>query len=147
MDVFQATGVAVKGRAVLVAGPPGSGKSGLALSLIDRGAILIGDDGVCVQAEGAALIAAPHPRTRGLIEVRNLGLVELPVLDRAPVALLIMFDSAAPRFIDEAETTTIAGIPIPMVRLWPGGDGLALKAELALSRYGLPADCIPVRDN
>ncbi|HQA17982.1 MAG TPA: serine kinase, partial [Novosphingobium sp.] len=44
--VHQATCVAIKGRALLIEGPPGSGKSSMALALIDRGAALIGDDGV-----------------------------------------------------------------------------------------------------
>src|SRR3546814_19767314 len=85
----QAGGVAVEGRGLLIEGAPGTGKSALALSLIDRGAELVGDDGVLLAAEGRRLIARPHPRTRGLMEVRNLGLLPFPCRDDAPVALVI----------------------------------------------------------
>ena len=53
-----------------------------------------------------------------------------------PVALVLRLDPEAPRFIDAAERADLAGTPIPLVRLWPGGTELALKAELALKRYG-----------
>src|SRR3546814_11755709 len=47
-SVIQGSAVAIGGRAVLIIGPPGSGKTSLALALIDRGATLIGDDGVAL---------------------------------------------------------------------------------------------------
>ena len=137
MIVRQSTGVAIQGRAVLIEGDPGTGKSSLALALIDRGAALIGDDGVELAPAGERLLARPHPRTRGLIEVRNLGLLPSPVCDEAPVALVLRLEETAPRFIEQAERIEIAGCAVPLVRLWPGGAVLHLKAELALTRYGL----------
>ena len=68
--LIQATCVAIGGRGVLIQGPPGSGKSSLALALIDRGAMLVGDDGLNVEAQGAVLRAFPPPRIAGLIEVQ-----------------------------------------------------------------------------
>lgn len=134
----QASCVAIAGRAVLIEGEPGSGKSALALALIDRGAELVGDDGMLLHVEGDRLLAAPHPNIRGLIEVRNLGLLHFPVAQDVPVALVLRLDPAAPRFIDAAETAVRAGCALPLVRLWPEPAGLALKAELALKTYGLP---------
>lgn len=137
MPARQASCVAIGGRAVLIEGAPGSGKSSLALALIDRGAELIGDDGVLVEPRGGALHALPHPNTRGLIEVRNVGIVTMPARDDAPVALALWLDEEAPRFIDRAETLLVEGISVPLIRLWPYSPTLALRAELALSRYGL----------
>lgn len=134
---YQATCIAIGTRAILIEGPSGSGKSSLALELIDRGAVLVGDDGVWLQPHGERLIARPHPNIRGLIEVRNLGILPFPVIDEATVSLLIRLDPEAPRFIEEAETARIAGQSLPMVRLWPSGRALAMKAELALRTYGL----------
>lgn len=132
----QATCVAIGGRGLLIEGPPGSGKSSLALSLIDRGAVLVGDDGVLLSSRGGVLLAAPHPNTRGLLEVRNLGLIAMPVCEQVPVALLVRLDEQAPRYVEGTGSEAVAGIVLPAVRLWPGGI-LALKAELALDRHGL----------
>jgi serine kinase of HPr protein (carbohydrate metabolism regulator) len=133
----QATCVAIGGRALLIEGPPGSGKSSLALALLDRGAVLIGDDSVLLSAFEGRLSAFCHPETRGLLEVRNLGLLTFPVCESAPVVLVIRLDEEAPRFIESAERAELAGAEIPMVRLWPGGPVLHLKAELAMQQYGL----------
>lgn len=133
----QATCVAIGGHAILIEGEPGSGKSSLALALIDRGAQLIGDDGVLLTPAADRLLAAPHPNTRGLIEIRNLGILTLPVADPAPVALVLHLDESAPRFIEGPEQIEIAGISLPLIRLWPGGALLHLKAEWALTHHGL----------
>ncbi|WP_395394609.1 HPr kinase/phosphatase C-terminal domain-containing protein [Novosphingobium sp. BL-8A] len=134
--VRQTTCVAIDGRAMLIEGPSGSGKSSLALELIDRGAVLVGDDGVLLTATDGRLLAHPHPNTRGLLEVRNLGIMAFPCVEEAPVVLMIALDPQAPRFIDAAEKTEIAGIALPLVRLWPHAGPLAIKAELALSHFG-----------
>jgi hypothetical protein len=54
-----------------------------------------------------------------------------------PVALVLRLDPAAPRFIEAAESVNLGGLELPLVRLWPDGAALAIKAELALERYGL----------
>jgi serine kinase of HPr protein (carbohydrate metabolism regulator) len=133
----RATCVAIGDRALLIEGPSGSGKSSLALALIDRGAVLVGDDGVLLEPRGGKLIARPHPNTRGLIEVRNLGLVPLPVCGEATVALVVLLDPAAPRFVEQAEAAERGGLALPLLRLAPEGPLLHLKAELALARFGL----------
>lgn len=133
----QATCVAIAGRAVLIEGEPGSGKSSLALALIDRGAQLVGDDGVMLEIAGDRLLVSPHPNTRGLIEVRNLGLLSVSVLEEATVALVLRLDEGAPRFIEAPEPIELAGHPLPLIRLWPRGALLHLKAEWALTHYGL----------
>ncbi|MFN3516563.1 MAG: HPr kinase/phosphorylase [Novosphingobium sp.] len=135
--VHQASGVAIEGRAVLIEGPPGSGKSSLALGLIDRGAVLIGDDAVRLERQGERLFASPPPNIAGLLEVRNLGLLPFPTAAAVPVALVLRLDPQAPRFIDKAEQVERAGVRLPLIRLWPGGEVLAMKAQLALDRHGL----------
>ena len=78
----QASCVAIGGRGLLIDGPPGSGKSSLALALIDRGATLVGDDGVLLELRGGRLWALPPPNIAGLLEIRNVGLAMLPEADR-----------------------------------------------------------------
>ncbi|MEN9719211.1 MAG: hypothetical protein RIQ99_2089 [Pseudomonadota bacterium] len=134
--LHQASCVAIGGRAVLIEGPPGSGKSSLALALIDRGAVLVGDDGVLLEPRAGHLYANPAPTIAGLIEVRNVGLLVYPTTAQVSVALVVQLDSAAPRFIDAAEVTHRAGIAVPLVRLWPNSPVLALRAEAALAQWG-----------
>jgi len=134
----QASCVAIHGRAVLIEGPPGSGKSSLVLALLDRGATLVGDDGVLLERIADQLIAKPHPRIAGLVEVRNLGLLQIAEPVAAPVALVLTFDPDPPRFIDAAETCERHGVALPLIRLAPSSPILPLKAELALEQYGLP---------
>jgi serine kinase of HPr protein (carbohydrate metabolism regulator) len=135
-DFRQAGAVAIGGRALLIEGAPGSGKSSLALALIDRGAALIGDDGVTLGLRDGRLWAAPPPNTAGLIEIRNVGIVTLSTV-AAPVALVVHLDPGAPRYAEEAGRIALLGQPIPLLRLDPAAWPLPLRAEWALTRYGL----------
>ena len=135
--LHQASCVAIGGRALLIEGPPGSGKSSLALALIDRGAVLIGDDGIMLELRAGRLYASPAPQIAGLLEVRNLGLLSYPCAAGVPAALIVRLDPAAPRFIEQAEPVNFGGVILPAVQLWPGGEVLAIKAELAMTHYGM----------
>lgn len=137
MTPYQFTCVALEGGAILIEGQPGIGKSSLALALIDRGATMVGDDGVLLEARGGRLFAHPHPNTRGLIEIRGLGLLTTPVADSAAVALMVRLKNDAPRFIEAPEVAEVQGIRIPAVDLFPDTPVLHLRAEMALRHYGL----------
>lgn len=130
--------VAIGGRGVLIEGAPGTGKSSLALALIDRGAMLVGDDGVMLDVQKGRLIAAPHPQIAGKLEVRNVGLIDFPVSLPVPVALVLRLNEEAPRFVEEAQSVTVEGVDLPLVQLWPHSPVLALRAEIALKVHGLP---------
>ncbi|MGO4863291.1 HPr kinase/phosphorylase, partial [Campylobacter jejuni] len=77
---------AMRGVGVLIAGPSGSGKSDLALRLIDRGAVLVSDDYTLLHVEGGELHATAPVTIAGRIEVRGIGIVDRPTLARVPVA-------------------------------------------------------------
>ncbi len=136
--VMQASCVAIGGRALLIEGPPGSGKSSLALALIDRGAALIGDDGVSLACVGGRIIAAPPPTIAGLIELRGVGLVTLPVAHPAPLALILTLGGAAgERLPERLAQRAIAGVDIPVLPFVPGALAPAVRAEWALACHGL----------
>ncbi|KPL67054.1 serine kinase [Erythrobacter sp. SG61-1L] len=136
-QVYQASCVMLGGRAILIEGQPGSGKSSLALALIDRGAMLVGDDGVTLEQCSGRLWASPPPNIAGKLEIRNVGIVDLPVAE-GPVALVLRLDPMAPRHVEQAERIALAGLHLPLIRLWPDSPALPLRAEWALRLHGLP---------
>lgn len=137
--VHQASAVVIAGRALLIEGPPGSGKSSLALALIDRGAGLIGDDAVTLLEKNGRLIAAPPPNIAGLLEVRGVGLVRFPVAAPAPVALVLVLGGPPVARLPESPLPcrTIAGIAVPVLRFDPGMIAPALRAEHVLALHGI----------
>jgi serine kinase of HPr protein (carbohydrate metabolism regulator) len=99
--------------------------------------VLVGDDGILLEESAERLVARPHPETRGLLEIRNLGIVRMPVCEDVAIALAIRLDKDAPRFVEAAPGYELAGIKLPLIRLWPDSPVLHLKAEAALAHFGL----------
>jgi len=136
--IIAASAVAIDGRALLIRGASGAGKSELALLLIDRGATLISDDQCELVREGERLFASPAPNIAGKLEVRNLGILEFPVENNVPVSLILELTEDAPRFTDRARLVEIESVGLPQLLLEPHCAALPVKAERALRRYGLP---------
>ncbi len=141
--LHQAGCVSVGGRGILIEGLPGSGKSSLALMLLDRGAQLVGDDGVTLEVRNGRLWASPHPYIAGKLEIRNVGIVDLPAVE-APVSLRLVLSDHAPRFVEIAEKTGLEGAQIPTLCFDARGAAAAIRAEYALTLHGLS---LPVQGN
>lgn len=141
--VMQAGAVAIGARALLIEGPPGCGKTSLALALIERGAGLIGDDAVTLHAQGAKgydrLIASPPPHIAGMIEVHGVGIASLPVAAPAPVALILSLGEPAGERLPETPLPrrTICGVAVPVLPFAPGTIAPAERALHALRMHGL----------
>ena len=135
--LLQASAVAVEGRAILITGRPGSGKSSLALALIDRGAQLIGDDGVTLEREGDRIIASPPPNIAGKLEIRGVGIIDLTPVN-APLALILDLDGEVCRLPPERlGTREIIGCAMPCLPFDTSAPSPALRAEWALRVHGL----------
>jgi len=132
-ETVHASTVAIAGRAVLLIGPSGAGKSDLALRLIDRGAMLVSDDYTDLTPTRDDLIASPPATIAGRIEVRGLGIVDMPYLAAAPVALAVLLDVPVER-MPEPRTHLLAGRAVPAISLDPFGLSAAIKVELAMRR-------------
>jgi len=111
------------GRGVLVIGPPASGKSDLVLRLLDRGFDLVADDQVDVEDGWVR----PPDALAGLLEVRGLGLLRLPHLAEARLALAI--SAGVPDRLPEPRTHLGA----PLIVLDPLEASAPAKVERALA--------------
>ena len=97
---IHASCVAIAGKGVLLLGASASGKSDLALRLIDGGARLVADDRTILRVKNGVLSASAPPSIRGLLEIRAVGIVKLPVRASAPVALVVELGREGARLPD-----------------------------------------------
>lgn len=136
-ETIHASAVAIGGRAVLIGGLSGKGKSDLALRLIDRGASLVSDDYSYVKRDGAQLRVSAPATIAGKIEIRGIGIVEYPAESDVPVALFVDLDVTPERLPERSETRHFAGIAIPVVALSALEPSAPIKVEIALRMIGL----------
>jgi serine kinase of HPr protein (carbohydrate metabolism regulator) len=132
MSLLHASCVEFEGIGILLRGPSGAGKSDLALRLIDSGATLIADDQVLLEVRARRLIARPPDTLAGLIEVRGVGVVEVPYRRQASVELVV--DLVARKQIERLPTESrvnINGVTVTMLRLTPFDASAVAKLRLA----------------
>ncbi|MGC6329037.1 HPr kinase/phosphorylase [Rhizorhabdus sp. FW153] len=135
---LHASCVVIGGRALLIAGRSGSGKSDLAMRLIDRGAALLSDDYTELVARAGRLIARPPSTIAGKIELRGVGILDMPHVGEAPVALLLDLDRSPERLPEEPlASISLQGISIPALGFAPFEASAPIKAEQALLLHGV----------
>ncbi len=136
-ETIHASSVAIDGRAVLITGPSGSGKSDLTLRLLDRGFSLVSDDQTLVKKTVTRLTASAPPTIRGKLEIRGVGIVEMEQIDDQPVALVVELTSDIQRLPDDSRERPIMGVPVPLISVDAMSASAASKVALALDRLGL----------
>jgi len=139
MRPIHATCVAVGERGILILGGSGSGKSDLAIRLIDRGARLVADDSVWLQARAGRLFAAPPPTIAGRIELRGVGILTLPHVPEVELSLAV--ELVAPAQVVRLPDPAFwwhDDVSLPLVRLPAFEASLPIKVEWALS-HSAPA--------
>ena len=136
-ETIHASTVATEGRAVLITGPSGSGKSDLALRLLDRGFTLVSDDQTLVRRDGARLLASAPLSLAGKLEVRGIGIVDMDTVGDVPVALIVELTSDIQRLPDDARERPILGVPLPIISIDALTASAPSKVALALDRMGL----------
>lgn len=132
-ETVHATCVVVNGVGVLLHGRSGSGKSDLALRLIDRGAVLVSDDYTHLRDDGGRLVATAPATIAGMIEVRGLGIVAMEHRETSPVELCVLLDEPVERMPPETfGRRSFAGIMIPAIALAALEPSAPIKVELAV---------------
>jgi HPr kinase/phosphorylase len=145
-QMLHATCVAFGTAGVLLLGEPGAGKSELALRVTSGCAaqlrhlppvpiMLVGDDQVQLSNESGTLIASPPPNIAGKLEVRGIGILDVPYLPAAEVRLIarLVPSGAVPRLPPEPPATEmLCGIAVPVLLLDPFEASAPLKLRLAV---------------
>lgn len=144
----HASAVLVGARAVLIRGPSGSGKSRLALALVEAAragslpfARLVADDRVHLSPAAGRLLVRPAPALAGLIELRGVGIVRMAYEPCAVIGIVADLGASAARLpAAEQRQTVIEGIPLPRLAVAAGEDALpSLIALLGSSPTALSA--------
>jgi HPr kinase/phosphorylase len=134
MILVHGTTIALDGDGVLLRGPSGSGKSDLALRLIDLGARLVSDDQTELTREAQGLVARSPRTIAGRIEVRGVGILKVPTVPSAAVRLVV--DLVVPDRVErlpEPQFSEYLQCCIPLLALAPFEASTPAKIRLALA--------------
>ncbi|MDO6481518.1 HPr kinase/phosphorylase [Shimia thalassica] len=116
MQLLHATSVACHGKAVLIQGRSGAGKSALALQLIALGGVLVADDRTQVWQGHTSLMVDAPDRLSGLIEARSVGILRAVPAGPTPLALVVDLDVLETDRLPERHETTLLGQSVPLLR-------------------------------
>jgi HPr kinase/phosphorylase len=144
-ELVHGTCVALGRGAALLRGPPGAGKSDLALRflyLARRGPaaleapLLVADDQVRLTRQGPRLLATAPESIRGKMEVRGIGIVDVKSVAEAELKLVVDLVAAETleRMPDPGKTVLLLGLAVPLVLLRPFEAASPIKLALALAR-------------
>jgi len=141
---IHGTSVALGGDGILLQGPSGSGKSDLALRLIDDGAHLVADDQTELSlVEGGLRLSAPAA-IAGRIEVRGIGILPVPTVASAPLRLVVVLvPPGEVQRLPEAQFCTLLGRSVPRLALAPFEASAPAKLRLAVAALAASLSFVP----
>ena len=133
-ESFHATTVAKGRRAVMIKGPSGSGKSDLAVQLIDRGYVLVSDDQTLIANKEGVLRASAPPSIEGKMEVRGLGIIEMAVVSDVRLILCVELQDDPERLPLDPQVETIFGIDLPKLCVRSHAASAPVIVDIAMTR-------------
>lgn len=134
--------VMFQGAGVLITGASGSGKSDLALRLVEAGGQLVSDDQVMIQKTDLGLVATAPPYIRGLLEIRGIGVVRMPVAPQGKVdiVLSLMDELAEVERMPLPQSQMILDIEVPKWDLYPFEVSAVAKIRKIIDLLSKPDD-------
>jgi len=141
MEQVHATTIDLNGDGVMLRGPSASGKSDLGLRLIDAGGRLVADDRTELTLSGGAVRASAPKEIAGRMEVRGIGIMEVPTVPETRLALVVELVGAEDvERLPEPETADVLGVALPLVRLAPFEASAPAKVRTALKNLSQTKD-------
>ncbi|MEH6756848.1 MAG: HPr kinase/phosphatase C-terminal domain-containing protein [Parasphingorhabdus sp.] len=131
-SMLHASCVSIEGAGIMISGPSGSGKSDLALRLIDRGATLISDDYVELRLDQGRILLNAPANIEGKIELRSLGIFDCPHVSDIPLMMQVLLKPTTARFPMDSQTETIMTMAVPTITLNAAEASAPIKVEMAL---------------
>lgn len=113
--ILHASCVALDGRALLILGRAGSGKSSLALGLMALGASLVADDRTVVSRREDSVFASAPKTIAGLIEARGVGLLFAEAVQEVPISAIADLDASTTERLPQDRTASILGREFPLI--------------------------------
>ncbi|MCP4395260.1 MAG: serine/threonine protein kinase [Alphaproteobacteria bacterium] len=139
---IHATCISINGNGVLLIGQSASGKSDLALRLIDEGATLVSDDQtiIILNKNKNMLFASPAENIAGKLEVRGLGIFKMPYEQYVPLKMVVDLregNKQIERLPTTPLTTNMHGINIKTIKINPFEVSSTTKIRLMLKKSPL----------
>ena len=130
---MHSSSVVIDDNGVLILGDSGSGKSDLALRLIDNGATLISDDiSICRKNSNNIYLYCP-PEIKGLLEVREIGIITVPFVERIKLRLVVNLKSNNNERFPKDSCFRILGIKIPIINIEGKNSSAVAKIKVKLN--------------
>ena len=130
---MHSSSVVIDDNGVLILGDSGSGKSDLALRLIDNGATLISDDvSICKKNLNNIYLYCP-PEIKGLLEVREIGIITVPFVERIKLRLVVNLKSNNNERFPKESSFRILGIKIPIINIEGKNSSAVAKIKVKLN--------------
>lgn len=130
---LHATSVAIEDNGVAIFGNSGSGKSDLALRLIDSGATLISDDITVFSKSENNIHLFGVENTKGLLEVRELGIITVPYIEGIRLKLVIKLTDKEIERIPKTNQTNLLGLKFPKLEINGKNSSSVVKVKVKLN--------------
>ena len=127
------TSVVLDDNGILITGDSGSGKSDLALRLIDNGATLISDDiTICKKQIDHIFLSSPC-QTKGLLEVREVGIITVPFVEQIKLKMVVKLINERLERLPKKKFCKLIGIDIPLLTINGLNSSSVIKVKVKLN--------------
>lgn len=130
---LHATSVAIEDNGVAIFGDPGSGKSDLALRLIDSGATLISDDITVFSKLEKNINLFGIENTKGLLEVREVGIITVPYVEGIKLKLVVRLTDKVIERIPKKNNINLLGLKLPKLEINGKNSSSVAKVKVKLN--------------